>query len=96
VPGRSVDWVTARERRLVCAWVTCTTAAHGQTWLFDPARPKWEQLSPPTSPSPRDLHSMVFDEVNGVVILHGGRPADRQTALIAWGSVSRTTTAGRS
>jgi galactose oxidase-like protein len=58
-----------------------TTVAHGQTWLFDPARRKWERLSPPISPPARDLHSMVFDEGNGVVILHGGRPADRQTAF---------------
>ena len=58
-----------------------TQVAHDQTWLFDPARRKWERLLPPISPPARDLHSMVFDEVNGVVILHGGRPADRKTAF---------------
>jgi galactose oxidase-like protein len=58
-----------------------TTVVHGQTWLFDPARRKWEQVSPPASPQARDLHSMVFDEANGVVILHGGRSADRQSAF---------------
>jgi N-acetylneuraminic acid mutarotase len=58
-----------------------STAAHDQTWLFDPARRKWERLSPAISPPARDLHSMVFDEANGVVILHGGRPADRKTPL---------------
>jgi hypothetical protein len=51
--------------------------AYDQTWLFDPQQRKWKRLQPPVSPPARDLHSMVFDEANGVVILHGGRAADR-------------------
>ncbi|MGH9893524.1 MAG: kelch repeat-containing protein, partial [bacterium] len=55
--------------------------AHNQTWLFDPARRTWKRLSQTLSPPARDLHSMVYDEANGVVILHGGRSADRSTAF---------------
>ena len=54
-----------------------STIAHDQTWLFDPQQRRWERLHPPLSPPARDLHSMVFDEANAVVILHGGRAADR-------------------
>jgi hypothetical protein len=55
--------------------------ARDQTWLFDPRRRRWERLQPPISPPARDLHSMVFDEANGVVILHAGRAADREGTL---------------
>ena len=55
--------------------------AHNQTWLFDPARRNWKRLSPPLSPPARDLHSMVYDAAHGVVILHGGRSADRETTF---------------
>jgi Galactose oxidase, central domain len=55
--------------------------AHNQTWSFDPAGRKWRRLSPVLSPPPRDLHSMVYDEAHRVVILHGGRGADRNTVF---------------
>jgi len=58
-----------------------STVAHNQTWLFDPQRRKWERALPQNSPPARDLHSIVFDSTNGVVILHGGRSADRKTAF---------------
>jgi hypothetical protein len=42
------------------------------TWLYDPAKNLWTNANPPQSPPARMEYSMVFDKVNGVVVMFGG------------------------
>ena len=44
----------------------------GDTWVYDLAADTWTQMSPSTSPSARNGHSMVYDSNSDRVILFGG------------------------
>lgn len=44
--------------------------ALGDTWTWDGGR--WHRREPPTSPSPRALAGIAYDEVRGEVVLFGG------------------------
>ena len=44
----------------------------GDTWMFDPELNNWTPHFPPTSPTARDSHTMVYDPTHGKVILFGG------------------------
>ncbi len=44
----------------------------GDTWIFDVKNNSWSQLTPTSSPSPREAAMMVFDESSGLIILFGG------------------------
>jgi hypothetical protein len=50
-----------------------TQVAHGsdETWLWTGSR--WVQRFPLNRPSPRSVHSMVYDSTRGRVVLFGGR-----------------------
>jgi hypothetical protein len=41
------------------------------TWVFDPAKPKWTKRTPPTAPPPRANHTLKADG-EGKVLLSGG------------------------
>lgn len=47
-----------------------TAVALNDTWVWDGAN--WTQLSPKTSPSPRNAFAMAFDAAHGQVLLFGG------------------------
>ncbi len=44
----------------------------GDTWTYDPATNAWTEMRPPSAPSPRREHAMVYDSANGEVLLFGG------------------------
>lgn len=46
----------------------------GDTWIFDGEN--WQELHPPTSPSPRWAACMTYDAMNGQVVLFGGGAAN--------------------
>lgn len=54
------------------------------TWTFDPSTTNWTNKSPTHSPSVRDLHAMVYDPINRIVILHGGRGSDGSGLADTW------------
>jgi len=43
-----------------------------ETWTYDLAADRWEEVLPQNSPPPRSDMGMVYDEANEVVILFGG------------------------
>ena len=45
-----------------------------QTWAYDYATNNWTELTPTNSPSPRRYHTMVYDNTNNIVLMHGGYP----------------------
>ena len=45
---------------------------YGDTWIYDPNNNLWTEIFPPTSPSARSSHSMVYDPINQKIILFGG------------------------
>lgn len=54
------------------------------TWTFDPSTNNWTNRTPANSPPARDLHAMVYDSTNRVVILHGGRGSDGNSLWDTW------------
>lgn len=44
----------------------------GDTWIYDIAANRWEEITPAHSPSPRSDMGMIYDEANRVVILFSG------------------------
>ena len=44
----------------------------GDTWVYDVATNRWEEITPANSPSPRSDMGMVYDEAHQVVILFSG------------------------
>lgn len=60
------------------------TPATNDTWTFDPTTSNWTQRTPAVSPPARDLHAMVYDRANRVVILHGGRSASAAILDDTW------------
>lgn len=45
----------------------------GDTWVYDIATNTWTEMYPTVSPSARERHSLVYDEVNQITLLFGGR-----------------------
>jgi hypothetical protein len=43
----------------------------GDTWIFDGEN--WQELHPSTSPPPREGACMIYDAMNGQVVIFGGR-----------------------
>ncbi len=43
-----------------------------ETWVYDVASDTWTQMNPPTKPSTRRHHDMVYDSANNKVVLFGG------------------------
>ena len=56
----------------------------GDTWLFDPSTETWREVTPPASPPARDLHAMVYDDANQVVLLFGGRATQENLLNDTW------------
>ncbi|MCX5973753.1 MAG: hypothetical protein NTU59_03595, partial [Coprothermobacterota bacterium] len=50
----------------------------GDTYCYDPVTNGWTELHPATSPSPRYVHSMVWDDVSNRILLFGGRDPERE------------------
>jgi N-acetylneuraminic acid mutarotase len=48
------------------------TGYQADTWIYDLLTNTWTQMSPPTAPSGRAFHSMVYDTMYDKVILFGG------------------------
>ncbi len=48
----------------------------GDTWEWDTAGHSWSNVSPGSSPSARDDHSMAYDAAHNRVVLFGGRDAN--------------------
>ncbi len=48
------------------------TVASNQTWTFDYSEKEWTRVFPPTAPSARSEHNMVYDSISDRVILFGG------------------------
>ncbi len=67
--GGSMTYDSRRKRFLLFSGNSHMT----DTWVYDPVAKVWKQLSPVTSPSGRQLHSMCYDSANDVVVLHGGK-----------------------
>jgi hypothetical protein len=44
----------------------------GETWTYDTASDTWTQMSPSTSPSDREFHTMTYDSTNNKIVLFGG------------------------
>lgn len=44
----------------------------GDTWIYDIAANRWQEITPANSPSPRSDMGMVYDEAHQVVILFSG------------------------
>jgi len=43
------------------------------TWVFDPAKQRWQERRPANSPWPRSCHGMAYLDRAGVVLLVGGK-----------------------
>ena len=43
------------------------------TWVFDVAKQRWRERTPPRSPHPRHCHAMCYLEKSGLVLLIGGK-----------------------
>jgi hypothetical protein len=43
------------------------------TWVYDVAMNTWSNMHPPTAPSPRMMHPLIFDSKNKVIVLFGGQ-----------------------
>jgi len=50
----------------------------GDTYCYDPATNRWTELHPATSPSPRYVSSMVWDDASNRILLFGGRDPQRE------------------
>ncbi|MEI8191920.1 MAG: kelch repeat-containing protein, partial [candidate division NC10 bacterium] len=50
----------------------------GDTYCYDPVTNGWTELHPATSPSPRYVHSMVWDDASNRILLFGGRDPERE------------------
>jgi len=48
------------------------TAVYQDTWLYDVGANTWTQVFPATSPSPRDMHRMVYDSASQKMVMFGG------------------------
>jgi len=46
--------------------------ALNDTWTYAPATNTWVNMDPPSAPSPRTEHAMVYDDSNGELLLFGG------------------------
>lgn len=56
----------------------------GDTWVYDIEANEWTRLTPQDSPSPRSDAAIVYDEANGVVILHDGYCRDDSHPQDTW------------
>jgi hypothetical protein len=56
----------------------------GDTWTFDPRASAWREMKTEVSPPARDLAAMVYDEVNRVTILFGGRDSRGKPLNDTW------------
>ena len=43
-----------------------------ETWTYDYVTNNWTEVTPTNSPSARKYHSMVYDNINNIVLMHGG------------------------
>jgi hypothetical protein len=70
--GRPALAYDAARQRLVMfgGWDPSTGSRTAETWEWDGAR--WELRTPPTSPSPREAHAMVYDAARRRVVMFGG------------------------
>ena len=44
------------------------------TWTYDYVTNNWTEVTPTNSPSARRYHTMVYDNTNNIVLMHGGYP----------------------
>ena len=44
------------------------------TWTYDYVTNNWTEVTPTNSPSARRYHTMVYDNTNNIVLMHGGNP----------------------
>ncbi len=56
----------------------------GDTWVYDIEANEWTLLRPQNSPSPRSDAAIVYDEANGVVVLHDGYCRDDSHPQDTW------------
>jgi N-acetylneuraminic acid mutarotase len=61
-----------------------TSGLYNDTWIFDMRLEKWTDVTPAHSPSKREGHSIVFDSINGQVILFGGKDESRAYLNDVW------------
>lgn len=51
---------------------TSDSGRYADTWAYDPVANTWADLTGPTAPSARGVHSMVYDSDFGQIVLFGG------------------------
>lgn len=57
------------------------TRAFNDLWGYDFKENTWRELTPENLPEPRQMHGMVFDSTNLVMIMFGGRRSDGGAAF---------------
>ena len=77
----AMAWDPARKSLILFGGTSETQSATNKlffadTWEWQSSTRKWTQLSPATSPDPRDAHAMVTDSARAKVLLFGGEGAN--------------------